>query len=211
MQTCLICDDHAIMREALIGTVELGWPATRITHAADYHGAWEQIAAKPDLCITDLAMPGAPPIAGIARMREISGDTAIIVVTGSEDDALLVELFALGIRGFIPKTSKSSVVIAAVQIVLAGERYVPPRILGKAGASSGSQTGSVTNVPGPSLTDRQLAVLRLIGEGQSNKEIARTLAISPATVKAHAAAVIAILGAANRTDAAMKAREGGVI
>lgn len=199
------------MREALIGTVELGWPATRITHAADYHAAWEQIAAEPDLCITDLAMPGAPPIDGIAKMREISGDTSIIVVTGSEDDALLFELFALGIKGFIPKTSKSSVVIAAVQIVLAGERYVPPRILGRSGASVSSLAGTLASVSGPSLTDRQLAVLRLIGEGQSNKEIARALAISPATVKAHAAAVIAILGATNRTDAAMKAREGGVI
>ena len=211
MQTCLICDDHAMMREALIGTIELGWPAARIAYAADYPAAWEQIAMRPDLCITDLAMPGAAPADGIARMRAIAGDTSILVITGSEDDALLVELFALGIKGFIPKASKLSVLTAAVQIVLAGETYVPPRLLELAGKVHATPSVSLNSTTLPRLTDRQIAVLRLIGEGQSNKEIARSLAISPATVKTHTAAIIAVLGAVNRTDAAMKARDSGLI
>jgi DNA-binding NarL/FixJ family response regulator len=211
METCLICDDHAMMREALIGTVELGWPAARITHATDYPEAWEQIAAQPDLCITDLAMPGARPIDGIMRMREIAPGTAVLVITGSDDDKLLVKLFSLGIKGFIPKASKTSVLISAVQIVLAGETFVPSRILALTGYRPDVPPVASGTILPPRLTERQIAVLRLIGEGQSNKEIAIALAISPATVKAHAAAVIAILGAANRTDAAMRARQSGII
>ena len=212
MNACLIADDHAMMREALAGAVAIGWPQAIVTLAPDFPAAWAAAAALPDLIISDLAMPGAPPLEGIRRLREIAPDTPILVVTGNEDDATLLALFDLGIAGLAPKTSKSAVIEAAIGLVLAGGRYLPPRVIELA-----SRRGGTAIAPAPTpistvrLTQRQLDVLALIARGQSNKEIARELDLSPATVKAHTAAAMAALDASNRTDAVMKARERGLI
>jgi DNA-binding NarL/FixJ family response regulator len=205
VKTCLICDDHAMMREALAGTIELGWPGTHIMLASDYPSAWTMMLSGPSICITDLMMPGANPVDGVQRMRELAPDTPILVITGNEDDDILLELFALGVAGFAPKTSKSSVIEAAISLVLAGGHYVPPRILEIAVGTEGIQAPHA-KAPTAKLTPRQIDVLRLIAMGQSTKEIARKLALSPATVKAHTAAAIAALSASNRTEAVVKAR-----
>src|SRR4051794_3699783 len=204
MKSCLICDDHAMMREALAGAVALGWPGAEVTEAADFREAWTAAAARPDLILSDLVMPGASPLEGVRRLREAAPATPILVITGNEDDELLLGLIALDVAGFAPKTSKSAVIEAAIRLVLAGGRYLPPRLadlaLGRS-ASTLPQGSSHAR-----LTERQGDVLRLTAVGRSNKEIARELELSPATVKAHIAAAIAALGAANRTDAVMRAR-----
>ncbi len=210
MQTCLIADDHEMMREALAGAVALGWPATRVTLAVDYHTAFAAAASRPDLIISDLVMPGATPVEGIRRLREIAPDSPILVVTGDEDDATLLALFDLGIAGFAPKTSKSAVIEAAIGLIVAGGRYLPPRVIELASIRNGAAIAP-TAADAARLTQRQVDVLERIAQGMSNKEIARELDLSPATVKAHTAAAMAALNAANRTDAAMKARERKLI
>ncbi len=214
MKTCLICDDHMMMREALSGTVRLGWPDVHVLMATDYPSSWELMATAPDLCITDLVMPGAKPVEGVARLREIAPDTPILIITGNEDDLVLLNLFKLGVAGFAPKTSKSAVIEAAINLVLAGGHYVPPRILeivARAGSYGLGQHLTGRDNQSPRLTPRQIDVLRLITTGQSTKEIARKLELSPATIKAHTAAALAALSATNRTDAVIKAREMGLI
>jgi len=208
MKTCLICDDHSMMREALAGAVAIGWPEAQVVQAVDYPTAWAAAAARPDLIISDLVMPGAPPVEGIRRLREAAPDTPILVVTGNEEDELLLALFRLGIAGFAPKTSRSAIIEAAIRLVLAGGSYIPPRIVELATREAPSAAAPVVNhTMMARLTERQVDVLKLIAQGQSNKEIARDLDLSPATIKAHTAAAIAALGAANRTDAVMRARE----
>jgi two-component system, NarL family, nitrate/nitrite response regulator NarL len=209
MKTCLVCDDHAMMREAITGAVQFGWPEAEVTQAGDYHAAWAAMASAPDLCISDLVMPGATPVEGIRRLREAAPDTPILVVTGNEDDATLLALFDLGIAGFAPKTSKSAVIEAAIRLILAGERYLPPRLIELAAVRG----GAASRIPSAErhLTERQSDILTRIATGKTNKEIARDLDLSPATVKAHTAAVILALGAVNRTDAVYKARELGLI
>jgi DNA-binding NarL/FixJ family response regulator len=210
MRSCLICDDHAMMREALAGAVAIGWPQAQVVQAADYPQAWAAAAAQPDLIISDLAMPGAGPVEGVRRLRQAAPGSPILVVTGNEEDELLLALFDLGIAGFAPKTSKSAVIEAAVRLVLAGGRYLPPRMAELATRRGGE--AEIRGAPaGPRLTERQTDVLKLIATGQSNKEIARDLDLSPATIKAHAAAAIAALGAVNRTDAVVKAQALGLI
>jgi DNA-binding NarL/FixJ family response regulator len=209
MQTCLICDDHAMMREALAGAVALGWPDAQVTQAADFPAAWTAAAAGPDLIISDLVMPGASPIEGIGKLGAASPGTPILVVTGNEEDEVLLALFRLGIAGFAPKTSKSTIIEAAIRLVLAGGRYLPPRIAelaARQGAGGAASTASAVR-----LTERQTDVLKLIATGESNKQIARDLDLSPATIKAHAAAAMAALGAVNRTEAVVRARELGLI
>ena len=207
MQSCLIADDHAMMREALAGAVALGWPDAAIATVGDFPSLWTAAAARPDLILSDLSMPGAAPAAGIARLRENAPGSPVLVVTGSEDDALLLEILALGIAGFAPKTASSAVFDAAIRLVLAGGRYLPPRLAELAGADGGIAAAALA----PRLTERQTGVLRLIAQGLSNKEVARELDLSPATVKAHAAAAIAALGAANRTEAVFRARAARLI
>jgi DNA-binding NarL/FixJ family response regulator len=209
MKSCLICDDHAMMREALAGAVSLSWPEAEIEQAQDFPSAWSAARAGPDLIISDLVMPGAPPVQGVRGLRDAAPGSPILVVTGNEEDQVLLELLQLGIAGFAPKTSRSAIIEAAIRLVLAGGRYLPPRLaelaVGQAGASGGA------GMAAPRLTVRQLDVLRQIAEGGSNKEIARSLDLSPATIKAHIAAAIGALGAANRTEAVVRARGLGLI
>lgn len=207
MRTCLVCDDHAMMRTALAGAIELGWPDARVAQACDFPSGWSAAADRPDLILCDLSMPGAEPLEGVRRMIEAAPDALLIVVTGREDDRLLLALFELNVAGFVPKSASSEILEAAIRLVLAGGRYLPPRIFELARANgqpvpardAGSEVGR--------LTDRQIDVLRRMAQGSSNKEIAQALNLSPATVKTHAAAIIATLGVANRTEAAIRARE----
>jgi DNA-binding NarL/FixJ family response regulator len=204
MKACLICDDHGLIREALAGTVRLGWPEVRITTASDFPAAW---AAAPghDVCIADLTMPGAAPLEGIARLQSTAPDMAILVVTGTGDDSLLLDLLDLGIAGFAPKSAGGAIIEAALRLIDAGGRYLPPR-LAEIASSRYQRAIAAPDTKGALLTDRQTEVLRLAASGRSNKEIALALGLSPATIKTHLATIQASLGARNRTEAALKAR-----
>lgn len=199
-----------MMREAMAGLIEVAWPDAVTARATDFPSAWEAINSNPDICICDLIMPGASPLEGIRGLRERAPDTPILVVTGSEEDELLLALFELGISGFVPKTARSTVIEAAITLILAGERYIPARVLDLV-SRSGDQERPTPVSAFSTLSQRHIEVLRFIAEGQSNKEIARSLSLSPSTVKAHIAAAMAILGAANRTEAVMIARQFGAI
>jgi DNA-binding NarL/FixJ family response regulator len=211
MRSCLICDDHVMMREALAGAVSLGWPHAEIIQAPDFPAAWSAAAGAPSLIICDLVMPGAAPVEGIRRLREAAPHSPILVVTGNEEDEVLLALFELGISGFAPKTSRSAIIDAAIRLVLAGGRYLPPRIVELAARRSPESGTPSTRIATVRLTERQIDVLKLIATGESNKQVARELDLSPATIKAHIAAAIAALGAVNRTEAVVKARALGLI
>jgi DNA-binding NarL/FixJ family response regulator len=212
MRLCLVCDDHAMMRAALAGSVELAWPEAEVRQAADFSQAWREAERGPDLILCDLSMPGAEPIEGVTRVARAAPGARLIVVTGREDDRLLMALLELGVAGFVPKSASGEILEAAVRLVMAGGRYLPPRVYELARVNGGGpaaarhMTGDIAR-----LTDRQIDVLRRMAQGGSNKEIAVALNLSPATVKTHAAAIIAALGAGNRTEAAIKARELGLI
>lgn len=210
MRSCLICDDHALMRDALAAAVGGRWPRAEILQAGSFLEAWALAESAPDLCLVDLMMPGAGPVEGVLALLSATPGSRVIVVTGSHDDALLIELLNNGVHGFLQKTASGDVILAAIELVLAGGRYLPPRVAELAVARSQSVAAAAPAQPG-SATDRQRAVLTLVARGLSNKEIARELGISPATVKTHVAAAIASVGAANRTEAAIRARESGVI
>lgn len=197
-----------MMREALAGAVLAIWPDADVVQCADFPQGWAAAADRPDLILSDLVMPGAAPVAGVAGLAAAAPGVPILVVTGNEDDATLLALFDLGVAGFAPKTSRAALIDAAIRVVLAGGRYLPPRLLELA-----AQRGGLPAAPAsPSrLTGRQLDVLRAIAAGLSNKEIARDLDLSPATIKAHTAAAMAALGAGNRAEAVFKAREQGLI
>jgi DNA-binding NarL/FixJ family response regulator len=210
MKTCLICDDHVLVREALAGTVQLGWPDARIAQAGDFPAAWALAAAGFDLCIADLMMPGASPLRGIEGLQYAAPAMPILVVTGTEDDAMLLDLLDMGIAGFAPKTASGAIIEAALRLITAGGRYLPPRLADIAATRIDScrvkPRRDESAILADRLTDRQMDVLRLVARGLSNKEIARSLALAPSTVKTHLAHIQNCLGAVNRTDASIKAR-----
>lgn len=195
-----------MMRDALAGAVRLAYPGVIVTEADDYPSAWAAAAANPDLVLCDLIMPGAGPEEGIAGVQNAAPGVPVLVFTGHEDDALLLRLFRMGVAGLLPKSARSVVVESAIHLVLAGGRYVPRRLVEMSDLSGAPS--EPTNVH---LSPRQVEILRAIAMGQTNKEIARTFDLSPATVKAHAAATFLALGVTNRTEAAFKARQRGLI
>lgn len=205
MESCLIADDHALVRDALSLSIAARWPDAVIWEAADFPSAWTLAEHNPQLCLMDLGMAGSAPREGIARLRQLAPASRIVVVTGTADDALMLTLLDDGVEGFVPKSARASVIGAAIDLVMAGGRYLPER-LGEMVALSRRDPALCER-----LSPRQMEALRLISQGLTNKEIARTLGLSPATIKVHIAQAMSALSAANRTDAAIKARDLGLI
>ncbi|MCU0891366.1 MAG: response regulator transcription factor [Sandarakinorhabdus sp.] len=201
---CLIADDHPLLRDSLAMLISTRWPAADVLTASSFPQAWSEAAHGPDLCLLDLAMPGAEPLAGIAGVQAAAPGARILIVTGSDDDALLLELVSAGIWGFVPKRAAAPLLLAAIELVLAGGRYLPDRLAALAIATGNRRLDL-------QVTPRQIEVLRLMAAGLTNKAIAKQLGLSPATVKTHAALAISAVGATNRTEAAIRAAAAGLI
>ncbi|OSZ70821.1 hypothetical protein CAP39_07675 [Sphingomonas sp. IBVSS1] len=201
----LIADDHALMRTALAGAVALAAPGADVTMVGDFSAALA-VAPAHDMILCDLMMPGADPLAGITRLRAIAPAVPLLVVTGWQDDQLMLDLLALGIAGFVPKAVSGTVLEAAIRLVMAGGQYLPPRLAALALARA-APANAAPELP---LTPRQRDVLRAIAAGRTTKQIAAELGIAPATVKAHTATILTLLGASNRAQAAAMARAAGI-
>jgi DNA-binding NarL/FixJ family response regulator len=205
----LVADDHEMMRDALAGAVQLAAPDACVYTAADFTAA-AQAPGPLALILCDLIMPGAAPLPGIIGLMAAHPGTPVLVVTGTEDDGLLLALIGAGVAGFLPKTSSSAVIEAAIRLVLAGGRYLPPRLAALAAAPAGPLPPPMP-AASTALTPRQYEVLAAIAEGQSTKEIAMALNIAPATVKAHTATLLSMLAASNRVQAVKRARDLGLL
>ena len=200
MKRCLICDDHALLRDALGAMVEARWPACEVVEAGSYPEAWALADGGFDLCLVDLRMPGAEPYAGIGKLRDIAPAMRLMVITGTATDHDMLTLVGQGVAGFIEKTASSAVLEAAIQLVLAGGRYVPERL-----------ADILPPVAAVQLSARQRDVVSLAAQGRSNKEIARLLGIAPSSVKTHLTAVQEVLGTANRAESAVRAQQLGLL
>lgn len=185
----LICDDHPLMREAVAGAMRDRWPEVVLEEAGDYPTAWSVADTQPDFCVVDLAMPGAGPLEGVSGLRARAPDAVIVVVTGLTDERLLEAVRGLGVAGVYSKNAEAELLMEAI-------RARVPAL----------QAWEVARLP-----PRQREVLGLLAEGRTNKEIARRLDISPATVKIHVARLSAWLGAVNRTDAVIRAQRARLI
>lgn len=185
----LICDDHPLMREALAAAMRDRWPDLTLAEAGDYPSAWALAGEGPDFCLVDLSMPGASPAEGVAGLRARAPEAVLLVVTGLTDAALLETVRAAGAAAILSKNADAELLIEAIGA------HVPGLEAFEAGR----------------LPPRQAEVLALLAQGLTNKEIARRLEISPATVKIHVARLTNWLGAANRTDAVARAQRARMI
>lgn len=210
----LLADDHALVRDGLRPFVEeLGEGDVRIHEAENFERAFKaaQTAQDLKLIILDLGMPGMNGLAGVRQMMEAFPFAPLVILSGTHDQGLILKAFNLGIAGFIPKTVGSQVMMSALQLVMAGERYIPSQILIEA------ETATVPAPAEDSFTDeapqlaqsdaiknlskREHKVLELLVGGMTNKEIARTIELQEATIKIHVKNIYRKMGVANRAQA----------
>lgn len=204
----IVCDDHPLVRRAL-ALVMSEFAGPDVATAADFAEAWALAESIDDveICVVDLHMPGMTPGEGLAGLKERVPDAKIVVVTGSDCDDEMIEALDLGVHGYVPKTVEPGVVEAAIKLVMAGGRYVPERVADLARRKPAEAPARIAvEAPYGKLSQRHLDVLDQLERGRSNKDIARLLGLSPATVKTHLAHIFAVLGASNRTEAALQAR-----
>jgi DNA-binding NarL/FixJ family response regulator len=208
----LLIDDHRLFREAIAHVLtafddkavllEAGTAEEAIDMATHYHDL--------DLILLDLNMPGMGGLPGLPKLLASAPTVPIVVVSGSANVNDVCDVIQAGAAGFIPKTSSGREMSEALRLVLSGDIYVPPALLAviAAGRESHAPDAQGTDMP---LTPRQLEVLMLLGEGLSNKSIARRLSLSEGTVKLHVNAVLRGLNARNRTGAVIEANRRGLL
>ncbi len=213
----LIADDHELFRDGLRHVLEQLDNGVSVVEASDYKQALEVAAREQDIDIVllDLNMPGMPWGEGLQALREgLPTSVPLIVLSASDDRRHVLQAVNLGAAGFIPKTSSSRVMLSALKLVLSGGVYLPPALLDQ---GTGNQT--LADSPGAPfgaenaasfLTPRQREVLALLGQGKSNKEIARVLQLAEGTVKLHVTAILKALNVNNRTRAVVAASQLGL-
>ena len=204
----LIVDDHEIVREGLETLLAEESAVTVVGQAAN---GLEAIALaadlQPDVILMDLMMPELDGIEAARRIRDAGLASQILVLTSFADDQKVREALEAGAIGYLLKDVLKADLLRAIQTAAQGKPTLHPeaqsyliRRVSAAPASSGQSA----------LTERELDVLRLIAKGQSNKEIAATLHLTEGTIKGYVSAILAKLGVADRTQAALYAVKHGL-
>jgi len=199
----LLADDHIMVRE---GTRRILEREPDLKVVADAGDGRETIALvereHPDVAIVDISMPVMNGIEATKGIKRIAPETAVLVLTAYDDDQYVFAILEAGAAGFLLKNARGSELIDAVRRVNAGESVLHPAIAKKVlRRVVPSETG--VEPAGESLTERELDVLRLAGQGLSNRQIAEELVLSPRTVQAHMANIFGKLHVGSRTEAVM--------
>lgn len=200
----LLADDHPLMREGVRQVLVQLEPEVGIIDAHDYPSLFAQTAMHPDLdlALVDLTMPGFVGIQGISQFRHRFPDIPLVVLSASESPHDIRSALEVGALGYIPKAAPSTVMLAALRQVLAGNIYVPSG-LGDSGLHSVAPADFAA-LQHSGLTARQLDVARLLAQGCTNKAIGGMLAMTENTVKVHIAAIFRAFEVSNRTEAVLE-------
>lgn len=204
-----LCDDHAVVRSGLRRILAEEPDLDVVGEAGTAEDAVALAAAeRPDVFVMDLGLPDASGIEATRRITAASPETNILILTVHDDVAYLRKAFDAGARGYLVKDAADIELVLAVRQVAAGSEYVHPR-LGAALLSPAAAARAAG--PGGELSEREMAVLRLVALGYTNAEIAADLYVSVRTVETHRAHVQQKLGVKARADLVRYAREQGLL
>jgi two-component system, NarL family, response regulator LiaR len=201
----LIVEDQRIVREGLIALFEDEAGLTIVGEAADGAEAVARfLELRPDVVLMDLQMPGVDGAEATRRIRAIEPAARILVLTTYATDEFIFAALRAGAKGYLLKDASADELVAAINALYHGQTQLSPAIAARlvAGVGGGG--------PEP-LTPRELEVLRLLGQGYSNDQIAVTLQIAQRTAKVHVQNILGKLGAANRTEAVSIAVRQGLL
>lgn len=202
----VIADDHSVVRQGLKMFLGLDEELEVIAEASNGAEAL-QLARDlaPDVVLMDLLMPVMDGITAIGHIRRECPDVEVIALTSVLEDASVVGAVRAGAIGYLLKDTQADELRRAIKAAAAGQVQLAPqaaaRLLREVRAPDNPET----------LTERETEVLRLLAEGQANKEIARSLTIGEKTVKTHVSNILAKLGVQSRTQAALYALRIGLV
>jgi DNA-binding NarL/FixJ family response regulator len=207
----LIVDDHAVVREGLRAFLELQDGLEVVGEAADGEQAIEQAhELDPDVVLMDLVMPRLDGVGAMRALRGQAPRSRVIVLTSFLDDERLMPAIQAGAAGYLLKDVEPAELARAIRAAHAGDAILDPTVAAR--IVNAIADGSATAPQPPErLTRREHEVLTLIAQGRSNKRIAFELGISEKTVKAHVGHLLAKLGVADRTQAALVAVREGLV
>jgi len=198
----MIVDDHPVVRQGLRAMLS-SEPDIRVQGMAA--SAREAISLiereQPDVVLMDLRMPEMEGIEAIKRLRRISPNIKILVLTNYGSDEYIVRATQAGAMGYLLKNTPQEEIVNAVRVVHSDERYVPKDIAKRLFEAIGREE----------LSPRELEVLVLVARGCTNKEVAQKLFISDKTVRNHVTSCLLKLQAKDRTEAVTRAIERGLI
>jgi DNA-binding NarL/FixJ family response regulator len=204
----LLADDHPMMR---VGIRETLASAPDIVLAGEVGNGYEAQQAcgllAPHVLLLDLNMPGPLPAETVAFVNKHHPATKVVIMTAYDDDIYIRGLLSVGVSGYVLKDEAADQVVQAIRVVAKGGTWFSRSIADRFGqwAGGANRSGAFT------LTERELDVLRLVVEGQTNLEIAAELRISEKTVAKHLGEVFARLGVSSRVEAAVLAVRVGLV
>ena len=197
----LIAEDHQTVREG-VKLLANAQPDMEVIGEADNGevAITEASRLDPDIIIMDISMPHVNGLRATKRIRSISPNIKILILTRHTDDGYLQQLIAAGANGYVLKQSAPSELINAIRAVADGKAYMDPALTNRVMGGYATRSASLRGENKQQLTDRESEVLRLIALGYSNKEIGANLDLSVKTIEAHKANAMRKLGISSRID-----------
>lgn len=207
--TLYVIEDHAVVREGLRMLLQAtGGMRVAGTAASASEALRDLRRSPPDVVLLDLDLGDEDGLEFLPRIQAAAPDARVLILTALRDPGRDEAAFRAGARGFVHKDSSADVVLRAVRAVASGELWFEPRILRAGARGAPGKHGAPQAFA--SLTDRERDIVRLIGEGLRNEEIARRLGITEKTVRNHLTAVFDKLGVSGRLELAVFAYRQGL-
>ena len=205
--TVVVADDQSAVREGLVLLLGTLPGITVAGEAADGEAAVDLVAkTHPQVVLMDLNMPGTGGVAATARITAEHPGTRVVVLTTYADDESIIGALRAGALGYLTKDATRAEIGRAIQAAAAGQAVLDPGVQQRLLSAAARAPETPAAAPGAAcgddeLTPREAEVLKLIAAGQSNREIARTLFVSEATVKTHVNRIFAKTGSRDRAQA----------
>jgi len=211
----LLVDDQPLFREGLRTLLSVHPDFDVVGEAGDGAEAIRLVRTlRPSVVLMDLQMPVLDGVTATRRLHEELPECRVIVLTTFDDDEMVFDGLRAGAVGYLLKDAPSEKLAEAIRVAARGESFLQPSVAAKVVAEFSRLTDQRSKLSPrliDPLSDREVEIVRLIGSGANNREIAETLFLAEGTVKNHVTSILGKLGVRDRTQAALKAKDIGLI